>query len=162
MNPNRRIDRQANSATGAGNRPRARGRTFGRRRHRRGTEVVELALLLPLLLALGLFACTFAYYFYVQHNVQAAAREGARAGVPFNATQAEASSKVSAYLSNSGLDPASFSITFSHDVELAAPGTDITVTVEGVWSTVGIDLNGWGPIDGSKVIRGRAVMRKEG
>jgi Flp pilus assembly protein TadG len=147
--------------------PRNKLDVHGRRRQRqrqrrRGTEVLELALLLPLLLALGLFACQFAYYFYIQHNAQAAAREGARAGIPFGATQADAETRVEGYLTSSGLDPADFTIEFSTDPGTAAPGTDITVTVEGNWSDVGIDLNGWGPISSDKVIRGRAVMRKEG
>jgi Flp pilus assembly protein TadG len=135
----------------------------GNRNRRRGSEVLELALLLPILLGLAFGAAAYGYYFFVQHNVQGAAREGARAGIPFNATQADADAKITNYLTNAGLTPADFSISFSHNVETAAPGTDITVTVEGVWSTVGITLLP-PPLSpaANKIVRGRAVMRKEG
>lgn len=139
---------------------------ISRRTKRRGSEVLELALLLPLLLGLAFLTCTYAFYFYVQHNVQGAAREGARAGIPFNATQADADSKISTYLTNCGLTPGNFSVTFSQNVETATPGTDIVVTVEGTWGTVGINIlpqnSWWTPIASSKIVRGRAVMRKEG
>lgn len=139
-----------------------------RTRHR-GSEVLEVALLLPIVLGLSVLACTYGYYFYVQHNVQGAAREGARACVPFGATEAEARAKITAYLDNCGLDVADFgTIDFSPPPDTANPGEDIIVTIEGTWGSVGFNIlpawaeKGWVPIPSSKIIRGRAVMRKEG
>ncbi len=139
------------------------------RTRRRGSEVLEVALLLPIVLGLSVLACTYGYYFYVQHNVQGAAREGARACVPFGATEAGAQTKIAQYLSNCGLDPADFgTISFNPNPDTANPGDDITVTIEGTWGNVGFNIlpawaeKGWVPIPSSKVIRGRAVMRKEG
>jgi Flp pilus assembly protein TadG len=130
-------------------------------RRRRGSETLELALLLPLLLGLVFGTIEFGYYFFLQHNAQGAAREGARAGIPFGATQADASAKVSAFLTQAGVNPANYTITFDPaDVGAAAAGTDITVTVEGSWGTVGIRTLGL--ISSNKIVRGRAVMRKEG
>ena len=80
-------------------------------RRRRGSEVLELALLLPLLLALTFGTVEFGFYFYLQHNIQAAAREGARAGVPYGATEGDAEAKASAFLTNANLNPANFSIS---------------------------------------------------
>lgn len=132
----------------------------GRRANRRGSEVIELAFLLPLLLGLVFGTCEFGYYFFLQHNLQGAAREGARAAIPFGATQTEASNKITAFLTSAGLTPGDFSVSISPDPGTAAAGTDITVTVEGAWSNVGLRLLGF--ISSDKIVRGRAVMRREG
>ena len=58
------------------------------RRRRRGTEVLELGLVaFPILLTMVFGTIEFGTYFYVEHNMQAAAREGARAGVVAPADQ---------------------------------------------------------------------------
>jgi Flp pilus assembly protein TadG len=60
------------------------------RRRRRGTEVLELGLVaFPILLTMVFGTVEFGTYFYVEHNMQAAAREGARAGVVAPADQRE-------------------------------------------------------------------------
>jgi len=57
-------------------------------RRRRGTEVLELGLVaFPILLTMVFGTIEFGTYFYVEHNMQAAAREGARAGVVVPADQ---------------------------------------------------------------------------
>src|SRR6476659_8829958 len=53
----------------------------GSLRGRSGTEVLEMALILPLLLLLAFGTVEFGYWFYLEHNFQAAAREGVRAGI---------------------------------------------------------------------------------
>ncbi len=59
---------------------RSRVRTILRRRS--GTELLELGLVaFPILLTMVFGTIEFGTYFYVEHNLQAAAREGARAGV---------------------------------------------------------------------------------
>src|SRR4051812_43809267 len=52
---------------------------------RSGAEVLEAALVFPILLALAFGTVEFGYYFYTEHNLTCAAREGARAGVPTSA-----------------------------------------------------------------------------
>jgi Flp pilus assembly protein TadG len=64
-----------------------RGTTRGKLGHllrlrRRGAEVLEAALVMPILLALAFGTVEFGYYFYVEHNLEGAAREGARAALP--------------------------------------------------------------------------------
>lgn len=86
-----RIDPQAPRGAGAfrgvpGGRGRAVARTRGRAgtllRRRSGTELLELALVaFPILLTIVFGTIEFGTYFYVEHSLQAAAREGARAGV---------------------------------------------------------------------------------
>jgi hypothetical protein len=56
-----------------------------RRRRHRGAEVIEAALVFPLLLGLAFGTVEFGYFFYLEHNLQAAAREGARAAIPAGA-----------------------------------------------------------------------------
>src|SRR3954452_15667604 len=52
---------------------------------RRGSKILEAALVFPILLALAFGTVEFGYYFYTEHNLACAAREGARAGVPTSA-----------------------------------------------------------------------------
>jgi Flp pilus assembly protein TadG len=110
-----------------------------------------LALLLPLLLGLTFGAIEYGFYFFLQHNVQAAAREGARAGVAYGATEGDAEAKAEAFLTAAGLggrfDPVAVTV-----------GEDIDVTVQGEWGTVGLPLLF---IPANKMLRGHAVMRKE-
>jgi hypothetical protein len=53
----------------------------GRFGARRGTEILELALLLGPIILLVLGGMDFGMYLYLKHNCQSAAREGARAGI---------------------------------------------------------------------------------
>ena len=132
------------------------------RLRRAGTEILELALLLPLLLGLTFGTCEFGYYFFLQHNLQGAAREGARAAIPYGATQGDAEAKITAFLSQAGLNSALFTPSFSTDPGAASPGTDIIVTIDARWGDEGVGLRMLGFIDADKIVRGRAVMRKEG
>jgi Flp pilus assembly protein TadG len=67
--------------------PRRRGRRAALRR-RSGTELLELGLVaFPILLTMIFGTIEFGTYFYVENNLQAAAREGARAGVVAPADQ---------------------------------------------------------------------------
>ena len=62
-------------------------KSVGACRHRRAwrarsaAETLELAFALPLLLVLAFGTIEFGYWFYLEHNFQAAAREGARAAI---------------------------------------------------------------------------------
>src|SRR5688572_19650191 len=126
-------------------------------RRRRGAEVLEMALMMPLLLLLIFGMIEFGYFFYLQHNLQAAAREGARTGAMLNATDTDAVNKASAFLSAANLNSGSFAITST------TSGDTITVTVQATWGQVGVlHLYPLIPIQDAKVIRGAAVMRKEG
>lgn len=127
------------------------------RSRKRGAEVLEMALMMPILLLLIFGMIEFGYFFYLQHNLQAAAREGARTGAMLNATNTDAINKASAFLGAANLNAGSFNITST------TSGDTITVTVQATWGNVGVlHLYPLIPIADSKVIRGAAVMRKEG
>src|SRR5437762_6132463 len=60
------------------------------RRRFRGTELLELGLVLGLiLLPLTFGMIEGGFYFYLEQNVQGAAREGARAAIPGSVTDGE-------------------------------------------------------------------------
>ncbi|CAN5381093.1 hypothetical protein BH09PLA1_BH09PLA1_30560 [soil metagenome] len=128
-----------------------------RDRRARGAEVLEAALVMPILLLLVFGMIEFGYFLYLKHNLQAAAREGARVGSTLNSNDAEAVSKAGAFLTAANLSPGRFQISSS------TSGDTITVTVQATWGSVGIlHLYPLIPISDSKVVRGSAVMRKEG
>lgn len=130
-----------------------RSRRAASRLNSRGTEVLELALIMPILLSLVFGTIEFGYFFYLQHNLQAAAREGARAGVPLGATTGDATAKATAFLQNANLNPTSYSIS------VTSSGNNLTCTVQASWGNVGTHLLF---IPNTKIVRGSAVMRKEG
>src|SRR5438094_6538865 len=71
-------------------------------RRRRGSEVLEAALVFPIMLALAFGTVEFGYYFYVEHNLESAAREGARAGIVPGASNEDITSAVDRVMSASG------------------------------------------------------------
>ena len=73
---------------------RAGGRAWPRGR-RPGGAVLDMALVLPVLLYLAFGTVEYGYYFYVKHNVQSAAREGARAAIVPSATAGDVTTAVS-------------------------------------------------------------------
>src|SRR3954470_24634319 len=72
------------------------------RRARRGSEVLEAAMVFPILLALAFGTVEFGYYFYVEHNLESAAREGARAGIVPGASNEDIVSAVNEVMHQSG------------------------------------------------------------
>src|SRR3712207_2734031 len=110
---------------------RKRVREETRRLGNRGVEVLEMALIMPILLGLIMGMIEFGWFFYLQHNLQAAAREGARTGSTLNATDADAVNKANAFLAAANLNAGSFNVTST-----TANGT-VTVTVQATWGQVG-------------------------
>jgi Flp pilus assembly protein TadG len=128
---------------------------------RRGAEILEAALVLPFVLLLVSGMVEFADYFHLEHNLTSAAREGARAGVPYGATNADVDAAIDKVMNSVGLNKANFDVSITPaDVGAAAAGDDVSVTISAPWSKVGISL--FGLIKGDHVIKGAVVMRKEG
>jgi len=136
-------------------------------RHRRpGSSVLDMALVLPILLALSFGTVEFGYYLFVKHNMQAAAREGARAAIVPSAVTSDVTSAVANVMSAAGLTGSGYTTTITDtsgnaiNVSTAAAGTAIKVTVQCTWGTVGV--RPLGVISSTKVVVGTTVMRKEG
>ena len=107
-------------------------------RRRSGSELLELGLVaFPILLTLVFGTIEFGTYFYVEHNLQAAAREGARAGVVVsNADEryAAAVAAIEKVFENSSLSQMN---GFSYDEpEIDEADGYLTVTVRTTWDRV--------------------------
>ncbi|MEZ0265435.1 MAG: TadE/TadG family type IV pilus assembly protein [Phycisphaerae bacterium] len=142
---------------------RARGR-------RPGGSVLEMALVLPVLLYLAFGTVEYGYYFYVKHNVQSAAREGARAAIVPSATAGDVTTAVQNVMTAAGLQSTGYTVTVTDtagttlNVTTAAAGTAIKVNVQLTWGSVGVHPlpTALGGINTTKLVRGNTVMRKEG
>jgi Flp pilus assembly protein TadG len=105
--------------------------------YRRGTAVVEAAIVFPLLLLLTLGAIEYGWLFYNIQQITNAARQGARTAAVLNGTVAEGEGAIDGALSHTVVAAAP---SFSRKVEpntIAAGGT-IIQTVE---ATVSVDTS---------------------
>ena len=124
---------------------------------RRGTEIIELALLLPILLLLSFGTVEFGYFFYLNHTAAGAAREGARARIPSGATDEEAEAAVDTIMATVGLQAGD---DYDTDISVDPDTRVVTVTVTCAnWETIGV--RPMGMISGTRQITGVAVMRAE-
>jgi len=129
-------------------------------RTRRGNTILEAALVLPILLALSFGTVEFAHFFYVQHSLKGAAREGARAAIISSATNADVNAAVSSAMSAYGLSGSGYSVaTVPANVGAAPAGANVSVTVQCSWGAVG--LRPLGLISSDKPVRAAVVMRRE-
>jgi Flp pilus assembly protein TadG len=121
---------------------------------------------LPILLALAFGTVEFGYYFYVKHNVQAAAREGARAAIVPSAVAGDVTTAVQNVMTAAGLGSSGYTTSVTDingnaiNVSTASAGTAIKVTVQCTWGNVGV--RPLGVISSTKIVTGNTVMRKEG
>jgi Flp pilus assembly protein TadG len=136
------------------------------RQRQRGNAVLDMALVLPILLALAFGTVEFGYYFYVKHNVQAAAREGARAAIVPSAVAGDVTTAVQNVMTAAGLGSSGYTTSVTDvngnaiNLSTATAGTAIKVTVQCTWGNVGV--RPLGVISSTKIVTGNTVMRKEG
>lgn len=125
-------------------------------RHKRGAVLIEAAFVLPVLILLIFGAIEFGYYLYTAHNLEGAAREGARAAIVANSKDPNGTAAVQAMMNAAGITGYTVQTTST----LQSDGsTLIQVTVSIPWSSVGISPLGL--ISGSTLVKGNSVMRKE-
>ena len=126
--------------------------------NRRGGAVLEAAIVMPMILILTFGMIEVGHYFYLKHAMQCAAREAARLAI---LPKGDPSTAVSDAMARAGLSSANFTVTTDPaDLSTAAAGDEMTVTVEATWSAVGV--RPMHLLSGSLVLRGSAVMMKEG
>lgn len=138
------------------------------RRPRRGNAVLDMALVLPILLSLAFGTVEFGHFFWIKHNLQAAAREGARASIVPTATNQNVIDAVKLSMDAAGIPQANYTVAITDtsatpvaiNVATVVAGTPIKVTVSASWGTVG--MRPLGVISSSKTVIGATVMRKEG
>lgn len=134
---------------------------------RRGSAIMDAALVFPVLISLTIGSVEFGHFFFVKHSLQGAAREGARAGIAPGSTNAQVITAVADAMKSSGYLPDKYTVSIRNaddtaDVNVATiePGKGILVKVNAQWGTVGI--RPMGLIDTAKIVKGQTVMRKEG
>jgi len=132
---------------------------------RRGATIIELSFVLFTLMVLGFGVVEAGHFYFIRQQVQGAAREGARAGIPSGASNSDVTAAVDAVLTSSGLTPANFTTTVKvngavANASSATAGQRIEVGVEAQWGTVG--LRPMSLIRSDAVVRGVASMRREG
>jgi len=129
------------------------------RRSRRGSEILEAALVFPILLALAFGTVEFGYYFYVEHNLESAAREGARAGI-VDGTNEDINNAVNEVMKHSG-----YAVGDYDPPEIGLSGDQneyLTVKVKMHWSNVSEGLKPMHMIQPQNdVVVGTATMRIE-
>jgi Flp pilus assembly protein TadG len=130
--------------------------------HRRGSEVLEAALVFPILIGLAFGTIEFGYWFYVEHNLEAAAAAGARAGIASGLNgdgerYAEATDAAQRVMAASG-----FTNTSEYDViptVVDHNGTEyLQVTLSASWSRIGVKTVGFVRSDKIEAV---ATMRVE-
>ena len=142
-------------------------------RRRRGSAVMDAALVFPMLIMLTFGSVEFGYFFFAKHTFQGAAREGARAAITPGATNTEVIARVSEAMTAAGFASGQYTVSIRNgtdtadvNVNTAAPTTSILVRVQSPWNTVRIMtplLLGTTKSDGTpRMVVGQTVMRKEG
>jgi len=141
-------------------------------RRRSGAEVLEAALVMPILLALAFGTVEFGYYFYVEHNLEGAAREGARAAIPAHFSDSIGSIDVGARLdavevavdrvmSATGYNPGDYEINATIDQSDSA-NKYIVVYIDMDWNKINEGLRPMKMIrPDHNLVRGTATMRLE-
>jgi Flp pilus assembly protein TadG len=127
--------------------------------NRRGSATLELGLTLLLLLWVTFGTIEFGQYFYIKNQLQGAAREGARAGVPQGAVSTDITNAVANVMTLAGLPSSKYTVTQSG--VSGATGSLVTVTVKCTWSQINSGFSVFSFIGGSKQVTGSAIMRKE-
>ncbi len=138
------------------------------RRRRRGSILLEAALVLPVLLMVVFGAIEFGWAFYIKHSLQGAAYAGARAAIVPGATNSDVTSAVSLAMSRGGLSGANYNVDIKDGntdtaatVSAMGEGDAILIEVNAPWSQFSVFVTSLGGhINGD--LSGRAVMRREG
>lgn len=113
----------------------------------RGSELIELAIVLPILLVVFAAIVDFGMLFQRYEVITNAAREGARVGVLPGYSATDVQSRVNDYLNASGLSSAAATVTVTYTAPTIT-GTTHTIDVVNVLVTYPSDFAVLGPIVG--------------
>ena len=128
------------------------------RSDRRGSAVVEFAVVAPLFITMVFGMIEYGRMVMVQQMLTNAAREGARVGVLDGATTASVQSSVTTYLSNASISGSTVTVNPSPPSS-AGYGQPVTVTVTIPFASVS-----WIPAPmflSGKTLTAKSVMRRE-
>src|SRR3954453_12564199 len=114
-------------------------------RRRRGSAVLEAAVVFPILLSLTFGAIEYGYYFFVKNTLQGAAREGCRSGIVLNNDNTDVTNSVAGYLKAAGLNSSATVLDSKFTLKIESPlgtttncntlaaGSALYITVQGSW-----------------------------
>jgi Flp pilus assembly protein TadG len=109
-------------------------------RARRGTAVMEAALVLSILIMLSMGAAEYGMAFYFKHVLQQAAYVGCRAAIMPSSTDAQVASAVSTQMAAGGFSNVTVTVTTNPSTVVnVSEGTYVTVNVSCSWSQVGVN-----------------------
>lgn len=129
-----------------------------RRRDRKGSSVVEFALVAPVFFLLMIGIIEVGRALMVQQVLINASRVGARRAVTLSATEAQVISAVNEYADGVGVS--GLTVAVSPDPAAASTGAAITVTASIDFADVSWIPSPW--FMGGKTVSASSVMRKEG
>ena len=134
---------------------------------RRGNALLDMALVMPVLLMLSFGAIEYGYAMFIKHSLQGAAREGARAAIVPGATAADVQAAIDQTMQISGFPPTKYTrpaVIEPSNWASAGAGTQVKVTVQTTWGTVGIHVlpTYLGGISSGKQLVAATAMRREG
>ena len=127
-------------------------------KHRSGAALVELAIALPILLLLTLGLIEYGWVFLRVSQINQAARQGVRAAVRPDATEAQINSNVSSLMNQAGLGNSGYQLTHT-DIGVAV-GQPVTVQINVNYGPLSLTGTSLVPLPGQ--LQGRATMAKEG
>jgi Flp pilus assembly protein TadG len=133
----------------------------------RGSELIELAIVLPIVLLCFAAIIDFGFLFQRYEAITNAAREGARLGTLPNYTQTDVTSRIQNYMAASGLTGAPTPYVNQAATRTLPSGQTISVTEVVVWYPAGMTYLGpiaglvGGSGHGSMMLRATSIMRNE-
>jgi Flp pilus assembly protein TadG len=134
------------------------GRAGPRASDRRGSAVVEFAVVAPVFFLFIFGMIEYGRMVMVQQILTNAAREGARVGILDNSTQSDVDTAVDRYLTAANINGSTTTVT-PNPPSSATSGNPVTVTV-----SVGFNQVSWLPSPfflGGKTLSYTATMRRE-
>lgn len=128
---------------------------------KRGVSAVEVALLMPLVLIVLFALLEYGWMFLKAHQIQAAARHGARVGAVEAASSADITAAVAQIMTDAGLGGSGYVVTIAPSEAASAPvGTIVSVTVSVPYTN--IELIGMPFLPAPADLAGATSMAKEG
>lgn len=128
------------------------------KRWRRGTTIVEAAIVMTLLMGLIYGLMEYGWLFMNEQQLNSAAREGARLAALPDTTAAQLSDRISKIMSAGKMT--SYTTTVTPGWDTAPKGTSITVTITVDYSTIRLTAGNLTPLPST--IHAAVSMNKEG
>lgn len=140
----------------------------------RGAALLEMVVVFMVLFYLVMGGVEFGWFMYAKHMVQAAARDGARAGIIGTATHAQANAAVTDTMTSAGFQSTGYTTTYQRvsagwngalvyttvtDISSVPRGEGLRVTISAPFSA--FRVRPLGVIPATKAVTGVTTMIKE-